>query len=351
MRAAELAVVGGGAAGMFAAAAAADRGMRCILLERKARLGTKVLMSGNGRCNFSRNLSAEQMARDIGGEAGRWAERALRAMPPRRIAAVLESMGLRTRRMRDGRLFPASGKAADVVHALGDFLRDAGVAQAVNCPVRGIRRLKGGGFEVEAEAFSVAAERVLVATGGASFPKTGSTGDGQAWARELGLETVPLRAGLAGLEAPGTVREGDIGMRWEDGAARVLDEGGREVFRAEGEVDGERWGWGGAAVYNCQRWAAKAGLERFAVEVVAGDRTVVLRNPKARPLKEAIVTLGGVSLSEVDPETMEAKKVPGLHFAGEVLDVDGPTGGYNLSLAFATGYGAVAGMGRGRQFQ
>lgn len=97
-------------------------------------------------------------------------------------------------------------------------------------------------------------------------------------------------------------------------------------------------------MYNCQRWAAKAGLERFAVEVAFGGRTVVLRNPKARPLKEAIVTLGGVSLGEVDPATMEAKKVPGLYFAGEVLDVDGPTGGYNLSLAFATGYAAVAGM-------
>ena len=347
MRAADLAVVGGGAAGMFAAAAAADRGLRCVLFERKARLGTKVLMSGNGRCNFTRNLTAEAMARDIGGAAGRWAETALRAMPPRRIAAVLESMGLRTRRMRDGRMFPASGKAADVVHALGDFLREAGVAQVMNCPVRGIRRLAGGGFEVSAEAFSLEVRRVLVATGGASFPKTGSTGDGQAWARELGLETVPLRAGLAGFEAPETVQDAEIGLRWEKGWARVLDEAGREVFRADGEVDGERWGWGGAAVYNCQRWVAKTGLERYTVEVEFIGRTVALRNPKTRPLKEAIVTLGGVSLDEVDPETMEAKKVPGLYFAGEVLDVDGPTGGYNLSLAFATGYAAVVGMGVG----
>ena len=129
--------------------------------------------------------------------------------------------------------------------------------------------------------------------------------------------------------------------RYENAEARVRAQGAvRCAYR--GEVEFERWGVGGAAVYNCQRWAARNVTGPYEVELLFGGERLVLRNPVARPVKEAIVTLGGVALDDVNPATMESRKVPGLYFAGEVLDIDGPTGGYNLTLAFATARLAVS---------
>ena len=113
------------------------------------------------------------------------------------------------------------------------------------------------------------------------------------------------------------------------------------MFSSAGEVDCEQWGLSGAAVYNCQRWIARHGYAGMSMEVSYGGQTTALRTLVPRPLKEAIVTVGGVSREDVDPMTMMSRKVPGLFFAGEVLDIDGPTGGYNLTLAFATARAAV----------
>ena len=116
---------------------------------------------------------------------------------------------------------------------------------------------------------------------------------------------------------------------------------GREVFRASGEVEVEPTGVSGAAVYNCTRYAARHGIASFDLKLETPDGTWTVKRPRIRPVKESIVTMGGVSLEDVNPETMESRKVPGLYFAGEVLDMDGPTGGYNLTLAFATARLAV----------
>lgn len=337
VRAAPMAIIGGGAAGMFAAVVAAQRGLGCLLFERKARLGAKVLMTANGRCNFTKDVTAERMIRDLGDPVGPWAATALRACPPQAIARGFASLGVRIRRMEDGRLFPDSGQAATIVHAFGDVLRDSCVPICTNCPVLGISPLERGGFAVRTANFTMAAENVLVATGGVSFPKTGSVGDGQNFARGLGLAVEPCRAGLAGLETSERAVLSKKGARFDDGAARVVDAQGRECFSCRGEVDCEAWGVGGAAVYNCRRWLARNGTPEHSVEISFGGQRLTLPNPKPRPVKEAIVTVGGVSLDEVDPETMMSRKFPGLFFAGEVLDVDGPTGGYNLTLAFATG--------------
>ena len=185
------------------------------------------------------------------------------------------------------------------------------------------------------------AKYVLLATGGISYPKTGSVGDGQRFARDLGHRVTPLRAGLTGFETRDPRVRTRAGLRFENGSARVLDPSGRTAFAYDGEVDCETWGVSGAAVYNCQRWTVRHPGP-FTLEVAFDGERLVLENPQARPVKESIVTIGGVALDDVDPATMESRKLPGLFFAGEVLDIDGPTGGYNLSLAFATAHLAVS---------
>lgn len=344
-----LAIVGGGAAGLFAAATAASRGIGCLLFERKARIGSKMLMTANGRCNFTKDISAERMLADIGEPVASFVSHAVRDCPPSMIAAGFKARGLRIRRRADGCLFPASEKAADVVHVFGDLLRDNEVPILANCPVTGIQPMKSG-FIVATKSFTVWAENVLIATGGISFPKTGSVGDGQRFAAELGHHVVPLRAGLAGCETSDRRVLSRSGVRCAQNAAASVAVAGKTLFRSVGEVEFEPWGITGAAVYNCTRWAARHvdRASRWTLDLELGAERLSVEKFTVRPVKESIVTMGGVSLDETDPETMESKIVPGLYFAGEVLDIDGPTGGYNISLAFATARLAVESICKNR---
>ena len=340
----KLAIVGGGAAGMFAAAVAADRKIPCLLIERKARLGSKVLMTANGRCNFTKDISSEQFLADVGPCAAFVAE-ALRECGPRQIIRGFKSLNVPLRRMADGRMFPADGKAATIVHAFGDLLRDEAVPLLTNCPVTEVAPCgNGGGFLVQTKNFALRADNVLLATGGVSYPKTGSVGDGQNFARALGHRIVPYRPGLIGLETDDRRITSLAGRRFEDGRAKILDARGKTLFDYRGEIDCERFGLSGAAVYNCQRWLEHNEMRDYTIEVWFAHERLQFHNLRPRPVKEAIVTIGGVALDEVDARTMESKKVPGLYFAGEVLDVDGPTGGYNLTLAFSTARKAVAAL-------
>lgn len=364
----KLAIVGGGAAGMFAAAVAAERSVRAVLIERKARLGTKVLMTANGRCNFTKDLSAEQFLRDA---ECPFAAEAIRECPPRQIIAGFKSLNVPLRRMADGRMFPADGKAATIVHAFGDILRDAEFPLLTNCPVKAIERLNDAGsakFLLKTPNFDLKAENVLIATGGVSYPKTGSVGDGQNFAKALGHRLIPYRPGLIGLETDDSRVTRLAGQRFEeDGRAKVLDAEGRVLFDYRGEVDCERFGLSGAAIYNAQRFIErykrqnekssfatssatedKLRARGLSLEVWFGRNRLTFTNLKPRPVKEAIVTLGGVDTNEIDPHTMESKICPGLYFAGEVMDIDGPTGGYNLTLAFATARMAVTAVASSR---
>ena len=341
-----LAVIGGGAAGLFAAMTAAERGVGCLVFERKARVAAKLLMTANGRCNFTKDISAERMLKDIGEPVASFVRPAIMACPPSAVASALKSRGLRVKRMMDGRLFPASEKAADVAHIFGDALRDKGVPVVTNCPVTGIQPMKNG-FIVATDNFTVWAKSVLVATGGVSFPKTGSVGDGQRFARELGLAVEPCRAGLVGCDTDDRAVLSRAGRRFEKAKASVIVDG-REVFSSEGEVEFEPTGLSGAAVYNCTRHVARKGFSGWSLALDTPEGRHVVEKPRMRPVKVAIVTIGGVSMDEIDPSTMESRKIPGLYFAGEVLDIDGPTGGYNLTLAFATARLAVDALSRRR---
>jgi len=336
----KLAIIGGGAAGMFAAAVAAERRIPCVLVERKARLGSKVLMTANGRCNFTKDISPDDFLRDVG-PCSKWVESAIRECPPRQIIKGFKSLKVPLRRMPDGRMFPADGKAATIVHAFGNLLRDEAVPVVTNCAVSGIAPAQGGGFVLSTPNFDIRAENVLVATGGVSYPKTGSVGDGQNFARALGHRLVPYRPGLIGLETDDVRITSLAGRRFEDGRAKVMNASGKVLFDYRGEVDCESFGLSGAAIYNSQRFIEQQNIRTYSIEVWFGRERLTFKNLKPRPVKEAIVTMGGVSLDDVDPRTMESRKVKGLYFAGEVLDIDGPTGGYNITLAFATARKAV----------
>ena len=350
----KLAIIGGGAAGMFAAAVAAERHIPCVVIERKARLGSKVLMTANGRCNFAKDISPDQFLRDLGeGSCAEFVAEAVRECPPRQICRGFQSLGVRTKRMTDGRLFPADEKAATIVHAFGDLLRDEEVPILSNCAVTAITPIKNG-FLVTTKNFTLCAENVLIATGGVSYPKTGSVGDGQNFAKSLGHSIVPYRPGLIGLETHDPKVTRLAGRRFEDSATKVLDASGKAIFEYRGEIDCESFGLSGAAIYNAQRFIEnlKRGTgigyrgTEVAVEASFNGMTVRVEKINPRPLKEAIVTLGGVDTREIDPHTMQSKIVPGLYFAGEVMDIDGPTGGYNLTLAFATARKAVASIAK-----
>lgn len=339
----KLAIVGGGAAGMFAAAVAAERRIPCVLIERKARLGSKVLMTANGRCNFTKDISADQFLADVG-EAKDFVAAAIRECPPRKIISGFKSLDVPLRRMADGRMFPADGKAATIVHAFGDLLRDSEVPILTNCAVTGIQPQKNG-FIVATKNFTLWAENVLLATGGVSYPKTGSVGDGQNFAKALGHRLVPYQPGLIGMETNDRRITSLAGRRFEDGRAKVIGPDGATLFDYKGEVDCESFGLSGAAVYNAQRFVAHRKLEDFTLEVWFEHNRLQFKNLRPRPVKEAIVTIGGVATDEIDPQTMESKLVPHLYFAGEVMDIDGPTGGYNLTMAFATARKAVVAVG------
>ena len=340
-----LLIVGGGAAGLFGGCLAGERGLGTLLLERKHKPGRKLLMCGNGRCNLTKDIPPVQMLRDMGEPMIAFLTPALNALPPSAVQAWFQQHNVPLKKMDDRRVFPRSEQASDVVHALTDALRDTGTALCLNAPVESVERLPDGLFHVMTAHFSVCARYVLLATGGVSYPKTGSVGDGQKFAKALGHSLKPYRPGLIGFVVTHPWLDAHAGRTIEQATFRVFSNG-QKLYEGQGQMDCELWGVGGAAAYNASRCVARNELRDFEIEWTVGRDTVRVRKPETRPLKEAIVTVGGVPLSEVDPATMESRKCPGLYFAGEVLDIDGPTGGYNLTAAFATAALAVESVSR-----
>jgi predicted Rossmann fold flavoprotein len=375
----DLAIIGAGAAGLMAGVAAAEAGLACLLIDRKHKPGRKLLMCGNARCNLTNNRPADAFLQQLDPPVDAFVEQAIRAFPPARLRSWLEQHGLRTVVRRGQRVFPATERASDVLHMFADALREADVPQLHNAPVIDITPREDG-FEIQFEQFALSAERVLICTGGVSYPKTGSVGDGQRFAKMMGHTITPFRPGLAGIEvAEDWVKEFN-GVKLEDCIAQLRWRDG-STSEVEGDFECARWGIGGGLVSNATRLAARRGEPLVALElnlsadlresngsraetlkglamqhpdvpadfwkrVAASGRDALQRwrltPQRIRPLKEAMVTVGGVSLDEVDPETMQSTLCEHLYFAGEVLDIDGPTGGYNLQMAFATAQQAVA---------
>ncbi|MBT3295024.1 MAG: aminoacetone oxidase family FAD-binding enzyme [Verrucomicrobia bacterium] len=337
-----LVIIGAGAAGLMAACHAGERGVPALLLERKHRAGSKLLMCGNGRCNLSSCLQPDAMLADFGDPLDAFLRPAIRAFTPAQLQHWFEASGLPLMRTRDGKVFPRSERAADVVKCLSDVLRRFSMPICYNAPVESITA-GATGFTVQTRTFRIEAERVLLATGGVSYPKTGSVGDGQRLARELGHRLQPYRPGLVGIDWSGSWLAAHQGQQFKSAHVRILD-GDQCIGETTGLLECERWGLGGGAISNATRLISRLNARNPGVEITYAPMQAPLSIPALtmRPLKEAMVTVGGVDLRDISPATMASTVTPGLYFAGEVIDVDGPTGGYNLTAAFATARLAVS---------
>ncbi|MEC7584866.1 MAG: NAD(P)/FAD-dependent oxidoreductase [Planctomycetota bacterium] len=398
-RLADVIVVGAGAAGFMAAAEAARRGRRTLLLEKQQRPGLKILISGGGRCNLTTTRSGADLEAQFGSRRGRFLRHALRSFPPTALRELFEGLGVPLQEEDLEKLFPVSQRARDVLDALLRHSADCGVELHLGTPLRGLERC-GDQYRLATDTGTFGSASVVLATGGRSYPKTGATGDGYGFCRQLGhtvTATVPALAPLV-VEEP-WLRElqgivlGDAEIAVLDGRGRPVNARRRPIlFTHHGlsgpapmDLAGDIEERGGATVRldlapDCtaeqlqEQWLAAARSQgrrrvesqlpanlperlRRALCVLGGAagcslaelprdarRRLLalvkdLRLPvaKSRGFHHAEVTRGGIALDEVEPRTMESRLAPGLYLCGELLDIDGPIGGFNFQAAFATG--------------
>jgi len=400
----DVVVIGGGAAGMMAALQAAWAGAQVVLLEKNEKLGKKIYITGKGRCNVTNVADAEDFFMQVPRNS-KFLNAAVRQFDHDDVTSLLSMLGTETKVERGGRVFPVSDKASDVTRAFARGMKDAGVQVELNTAVLHVRREEDG-FAVELQDGGMLhAKSVIVATGGVSYPSTGSTGDGYAFAKENGHSVTKLSGSLVGLTMEEKWPKLLMGLSLKN--VRVQAHvGKKKIYDELGEMLFTHFGVSGPLIIELsshmpedfskvdvtldmkpgltpeqvdqrlQRefadnvrkqlssvllslmparmgpvFAQLCGLtpEQPINQITREQRATIAKNLKAlplavtgtRPIEEAIVTRGGVEVREVAPGTMMSKLAPGLFFAGEVLDVDAHTGGFNLQIAFSTG--ALAG--------
>ena len=405
-------VVGGGAAGMMAAIAAARLGAAVTLVERNPKVGRKLYITGKGRCNVTNHCSPEEVRAAVP-RNGKFLYSALERTPPAWVEEFFEALGVPLKVERGNRVFPASDRSADIIDALFFELK------RLKVPVVQGRVVRIAPQAVELEnGDSLPCKAVVLATGGLSYPATGSTGDGHRLAAELGHTVVDIKPSLVPLESPDAFCGQMQGLSLKNVVLTVKNQKKKTVFQEQGELLFTHFGLSGPLVLSAsahmrdfekERYTCAIDLKpaldeptldaRLVRELSAGanrdmdnlmgalaprllvpvllERADIPGNKKAhdltkgerhrllelfkcftvavsgpRPVEEAIITSGGVKVSEVDPKTMQSRRAPGLFFAGELLDVDAYTGGFNLQIAWATGRAAGEGaanylLGRG----
>ncbi len=394
-------VIGGGPAGMFAAITATQQGSRVLLLERNDRMGKKLLITGKGRCNVTNDCSGQEVLQNTP-RNGRFLFSAMNAFPPEKTKAFFEDRGCALKTERGNRVFPVTDKAISILDCLQSELRRQHVT-VKTARVKHILTKDGQVIGVETQNEKLFAPWVILATGGASYPTTGSTGDGYAMAQELGHTIIPAEGSLVPLETAGSDCQNMQGLSLRNVGVKLLNAKGKVLYKDFGELLFTHFGVSGPTVLSaschlkgegCQLVIdLKPALEenklderilrdldlyqnramenaltdllprsmipvvlrrleidpnmqansltkqkrRALVELLKGFRLDITGK---RPVAEAIITSGGVKVSEIDPKTMQSKKMPGLYFAGEVIDCDAYTGGFNLQIAWATAYAA-----------
>ena len=398
-------VIGGGPAGMFAAITAAQNGSRVLLLEKNSRLGKKLLITGKGRCNVTNNCSAQEVLQNTP-RNGRFLFSAMAAFPPEKTISFFETNGCPLKTERGNRVFPLSDRSQSILDCLQDMLRRLPVVVREET-VREILTQDGHVTGVRTNKANYTASWVILATGGISYPATGSTGDGYAMARALGHTIVPQEGNLVPLESGDADCAEMQGLSLRNVGVKLVDARNKTLYQDFGELLFTHFGVSGPTVLSASCHLNGEGcrllidlkpaldegkldsrilrdLEQYqnrsmenaltdllprsmipvvlrrlniAPEMQANSLTKQSRRSLIallkdfsvavtgkRPVSEAIITSGGVKVSEINPKTMESKLVSGLFFAGEIIDCDAYTGGFNLQIAWATAYAAGSGV-------
>ena len=400
----DIIVAGGGAAGMLASAVAAQQGARVLLLEKNEHTGRKLSITGKGRCNITNNCAVSDVIENVP-TGGSFLQGALNGFTPRDTMAMFESLGVPLKTERGGRVFPQSDKASDVVKALRLYIDRSG-ASFQRRKVDALLVENGQITGVSTTGGTITCKAAILATGGISYPATGSTGDGYKMASALGHTITPLRGSLVPLMADPESCAKMQGLTLKNVRIYVFDGVKRHIYEDFGELLFTHFGISGPLALSASAHMRdfegkkyhiivdiKPGLDEKKLDLrilrdfarypnrnftnslgdllsksmipviieksgIPPETKVNSINREQRlklagllkayridvlgpgPIEEAIVTSGGVKLNEVNPKTMESKLVHGLFFAGEVLDVDAYTGGFNLQIAWSTAYAA-----------
>ena len=402
----KVAVIGGGAAGLMAATVAGEKGLKVTLIERNERPARKVMITGKGRCNVTNDTDVNGLVAAVTNKnSGRFLYSAFNAFSAEDTKEFFESLGVRLKTERGNRVFPISDKSVDIVDALVNAARRSGVMILTDRVVSlEISDGKVNGVKTESGKI-IEADAVIVATGGLSYPLTGSTGDGYTLAKQAGHTVTELCPSLV----PVTIKEGWcselLGLSLKNISVKVLvADSGKQVYTDFGELMFTHYGMSGPVILSASAYMRDVEVKGYKVVIdlkpaleeeklekrilrdfsensnkdfinslgellprkmipvivrlsgIEPSRKVnqitreqrlslvkLLKNLTLtvngfRPIEEAVITKGGVKLSEIDPKTMKSKLVEGLYFAGEVLDADAFTGGFNLQIAFSTGF-------------
>lgn len=397
-------IIGGGAAGMLAAGRASELGKKTLLLEKNDRLGKKILISGKGRCNITNSTDIEGLIENTPGN-GYFMYSAFYTFSNTDLLELLNKYGLETKVERGGRVFPVSDNSKDVVDTLNKYMRKHGCEVRLGCEVEEIivEQDKVKGVKLK-DGSIIYSKSVLLSTGGASYPGTGSNGSGYKMAKKVGHKIIDLKPSLVALLTEEDWVPKLQGLSLKNIEITMVDKKGKKIFTDFGEMLFTHFGVSGPVILSSSRHILdydyknvklnidlKPALDeqkldgriqrdfeqysrkqyknalddllpkklipviielsqipedKFVNQITKEERLRIVKLLKslevticgARPLNEAIVTAGGIDTKEINPSTMESKLISGLFFAGEVIDVDAYTGGFNLTIAFSTGF-------------
>lgn len=399
MKSFDIVVIGGGPAGIFAAATASNKGKSVLLLDKNNILGRKLRITGKGRCNITNAAEISEFFENIPTNP-KFLYSALYGFTGQNMISFLEKQGVPCKTERGARVFPVSDKAHDVANALADFVKKSGVT-VYQSKAKDVAYEDGKICGVITDKGKIDCDAVIIATGGMSYPLTGSTGDGYRFAEKAGHTIISPRGALVPMESDDMVCAELKGLTLKNVSVTMTDLNGKSIGEEFGELLFAHFGLTGPVILSLSSWAPrnedfiisidlkpalsdeqldarilrdfakfsnkqlcnalvellpKSMIEPVLKKAELDSRKVVntitkkerqallytLKNFKIkckglRPIEEAIVTGGGVCVKEVNPSTMESKIIKGLYFAGEVLDVDAYTGGFNLQIAYSTG--------------